>query len=62
MHAFSPQQSSLSWWVEVSTSVLRQTYYLGPFNSREEAKISRRAHVQALDKNARDIVALIQQR
>jgi Domain of unknown function (DUF1816) len=54
---------TLSWWVEVYTSVPQQTYHLGPFNSREEAKISRSAHVEALDRKViRDITALVKQR
>jgi Domain of unknown function (DUF1816) len=63
MNLFSLHQPTLSWWVEVYTSVPKQTYHLGPFNSREEAKISRSAHVKALDhKVVRDVVALVKQR
>lgn len=63
MNSFSTHQQTLSWWVEIYTSVPQKSYYLGPFNSREEAKISRGAHVEALyHKEARDIVALIKQR
>lgn len=62
MNSLSPQQSGLSWWVEVSTFVSQQTYHLGPFSSREEAKLTRSAHVEALlHKETRDIVALIKQ-
>ncbi len=67
MNSLSPDQKPLSWWVEVYTSNGPQphnlgpfTYNLGPFNSREKAKISRGAHVEALcHQNVRDIVALI---
>jgi Domain of unknown function (DUF1816) len=63
MNSFSPHQSTSSWWVEIYTSVPQQTYHLGPFQSREEAKISRGAHVEDLyHQEARDIVALIKQR
>lgn len=63
MNSLSSHQSTLSWWVEVYTSFPQKTYYLGPFNSQEEAKTSRGAHVEALYNNeARDIVALIKQR
>ena len=63
MSSFAPGQPTSSWWVEIYTSVPQQTYDLGPFKSREEAKISRGAHVEALyHKEARDIVALIKQR
>ena len=62
MNSFSLEQTTLSWWVTVSTSVPQQSYHLGPFNSREEAKISRNAHVKDLDKKTGDIVALIKQR
>ena len=62
MTTLSPHQSELSWWVEINTSVPKQTYHFGPFKSREEAKLSRGVHVDALDrKEARDIVALIKQ-
>jgi hypothetical protein len=63
MNSLSPHQTALSWWVEVYTSVPKQAYQFGPFKSREEAKISRSAHVEALhQKEMRDIVALIKQR
>ncbi|HEY9629544.1 MAG TPA: DUF1816 domain-containing protein [Coleofasciculaceae cyanobacterium] len=63
MNALSPHQTALSWWVEVSTAVPQQTYQFGPFKSREEAKTSRSAHVEALNhKETRDIVALVKQR
>ncbi|MBW4657976.1 MAG: DUF1816 domain-containing protein [Drouetiella hepatica Uher 2000/2452] len=62
MNTLSPDQTALSWWVEVFISAPQQTYQFGPFKSREEAKISRSAHVAALDhKKMRDIVALIKQ-
>ncbi len=62
MNSLSPQQSVLSWWVEICTFVPQQTYHLGPFSSREEAKLSRSTHVEALfHKETRDIVALIKQ-
>jgi len=63
MNFLSPHKSSLAWWVEVNTSVPRQTYHLGPFKSREEAKISRSAHVDILrQQEGRDILAMIKQR
>ena len=63
MHSFSPPQITLAWWVEVYTSMPQQRYVLGPFKSREEAKISRGAHVDALyHQETRDVVALIKQR
>lgn len=63
MNSLLPHQSTLSWWVEVYTSFPQQIYYLGPFNSREEASITRGTHVESLYNNkARDIVALIKQR
>ena len=63
MNLFSLHQPIPSWWIEVYTSVPQQTYHLGPFSSREEAKISRSAHVEALDhKVVRDITALVKQR
>jgi hypothetical protein len=63
MNSFSPHQPTVSWWVEVNTSAPQQTYHVGPFNTQEEAKLSRGAHVDALyHKDARDIVALIKQR
>ncbi len=62
MNAFSRHQTTLPWWVEVYTSVSQQTYHLGLFNSREEAKLSRGAHVEVLlRQETRDIVALIKQ-
>ncbi|MBW4639602.1 MAG: DUF1816 domain-containing protein [Gloeocapsa sp. UFS-A4-WI-NPMV-4B04] len=58
---FSSQPTS-AWWVEVSLFIPQQTYHLGPFNSREEAKLSRGTHVKDLLHQApRDIVALIKQ-
>ncbi|MCY7393559.1 MAG: DUF1816 domain-containing protein [Leptolyngbyaceae cyanobacterium CAN_BIN12] len=63
MNSLSLHQPKSSWWVEVYTSIPQETYHLGPFNSQEEAKISRGAHVEVLYyKDARDIVALIKQR
>jgi hypothetical protein len=63
MNSLSPRQSTPSWWVEIYASVPQKTYHLGPFNSQEEARISRGAHVEALyHKEARDIVALIKHR
>jgi Domain of unknown function (DUF1816) len=63
MSLSSLYQPAPSWWVEVYISVPQQTYHLGPFNSREEARISRSAHVGALDhKVIRDITALVKQR
>jgi hypothetical protein len=63
MDLFSLNQTTLPWWVEVSTSVPQQTYHLGPFNSLEEAKVSRGAHVEVLHHmGTRDIVALVKQR
>jgi hypothetical protein len=62
MNSFPLCQPTVSWWVEINTSVPQQTYHLGPFNSQEEAKLSRGAHVEALyHQEARDIVALIKQ-
>lgn len=61
MNALSPPQI-LPWWVEVYTSVSQQTYHLGPFKSRAEAKLSRGTHVEGLLKQeTRDITALIKQ-
>lgn len=63
MNPFSTLQSTLAWWVEVSLSAPQKTYHLGPFKSREEAKLSRGAHVDALyHQKTRDIVALMKQR
>jgi hypothetical protein len=63
MNSLSPYQPELSWWVEVYTSFPQKIYYLGLFHSREEAKISRGTHVEALYHNdARDMIALIKQR
>jgi len=63
VNSFSTLQSALAWWVEVSLSAPQQTYHLGPFKSREEAKLSRGAHVEALyHQEKRDIVSLIKQR
>ncbi len=63
MNAFSTLQSTLAWWVEVSLSATHHTYHLGPFKSREEAKLSRGAHVDVLyHQKATDIVALLKQR
>ncbi len=62
MNSFSLEKTTLSWWVTASTSVPQQNYHLGPFNSREEAKISRDAHVENLDEETGDVVALIKQR
>ena len=62
MNAFSLPQSTVCWWVEVSLSAPQQTYRLGPFGSRAEARLSRGAHVDALfHQETRDIVALIKQ-
>jgi hypothetical protein len=62
MKLLSPRQSTAFWWVEVCTSAPQQTYRLGPFNSREEARISRGTHIEALyHKKTSDIVALIKQ-
>jgi Domain of unknown function (DUF1816) len=62
MNAFSLLQTTVRWWVEISLSAPQQTYHLGPFKSREEAKLSRGAHVDALyHQETRDIVALIKQ-
>jgi hypothetical protein len=63
MKSFSLVESPLSWWVEICTSAPQQSYHLGPFNSQEEARISRGAHVESLyHTEMRDIVALIKQR
>ena len=62
MHSFLLNQTTSPWWVEVYMSVSQQTYQLGPFKSREEAKLSRGAHVEGLlHQETRDIVALIKQ-
>jgi len=62
MNSLSPHQTTLSWWVEVYTSASQQTHQFGPFNSQEEAKTARTAHVEVLyQEEARDIVALIKQ-
>jgi hypothetical protein len=62
MNVFKLPQITLPWWVEVSLSAPQQTYYLGPFESRAEAKLSRSAHVEGLLHQATtDIVALIKQ-
>lgn len=63
MSPFSPHSSPSSWWVEVHTAVPQQIYHLGSFESREAAKVSRGAHVEALQhQKARDVVALLKQR
>jgi hypothetical protein len=63
MNSQLPHLPDSSWWVEVYTSAPPRTYHLGPFESREAAKVSRGAHVEALYyTEARDIVALIKQR
>lgn len=63
MNAFSLPQIALRWWVEVSLSAPQQTYDLGPFDSRAEAKLSRGTHVEGLLHEAtRDIIAIIKQR
>jgi hypothetical protein len=60
MNTFSLSQTTSAWWVEVSLSIPQQTYHLGPFNSREEAKLSRGTHVKdLLHQTTRDIVASI---
>ncbi|MBC7971086.1 MAG: DUF1816 domain-containing protein [Verrucomicrobia bacterium] len=60
MNSLATLQSALDWWVEVSLSAPQKTYHLGPFKSREEAKLSRGTHVDALyHQKTRDIVALI---
>jgi len=40
-HSSVSDQSKLSWWVEISTSVPHRTYYLGSFDSQQEARLSR---------------------
>ncbi len=63
MPLLSQSSNASAWWVEIYTSAPQQTYYLGPFNSREEAKVSRSAHVDSLyHQETRDIVALVKQR
>jgi hypothetical protein len=63
MNSILQHQTALSWWVEVCTSVSQKIYYLGPFKSWEEARISRSAHVDALYfQKVGDIIALIKQR
>jgi hypothetical protein len=62
MNSLSTIQMKTSWWVEINASAPQKTYYLGPFNSREEAKLSRGAHVESIYKMGSDIVALIKQR
>ncbi len=60
MNTLSPPQTILPWWVEVFTSVSQQTYHLGPFKSRAEAKLFRGTHVEVLlQQETRDIIALI---
>lgn len=60
MNVLSPHQPTVFWWVEIYTSAPQQTYHLGPFNSKEEAKTSRGTHIEALyHKKTSDIVALI---
>jgi hypothetical protein len=62
MNLLSPRPPTHGWWVEVYTSASQHTYHLGPFDSREEAKLSRGIHVEDLyHKETRDIVALIKQ-
>lgn len=55
-------QSKLSWWVEINTTVPRCTYYFGPFDTQNEARLSRTGYVEDLyQEEARDIVALVKQ-
>ncbi|HEY9618805.1 MAG TPA: DUF1816 domain-containing protein [Crinalium sp.] len=62
MNVFKLPQVTLPWWVEVSLSAPQQTYHIGPFESRAEAKLSRGAHVEELLHQATtDIIALIKQ-
>jgi hypothetical protein len=53
-------QSSLSWWVEINTSVPLCTYYFGPFDSQAEARDSRTGYVDDLyHEGVRDVIALV---
>ncbi|WP_193199235.1 DUF1816 domain-containing protein [Nostoc sp. MG11] len=55
-------QSQLFWWVEISTTVPRCTYYFGPFDSQKEAQLARSGYIEDLyQEEARDIVALVKQ-
>ena len=59
-HSSVSDQSKLSWWVEISTSVPRRTYYFGPFDSQQEARLSRAGYVKKLyQQETGDIVALV---
>lgn len=63
MKLLSPPSLALAWWVEIYTSKPQEVYYLGPFSSRAEAKISRGAHVETLHRGGtRDIIASVKQR
>jgi hypothetical protein len=62
LNPLSTMPTKTAWWVEINTSAPQKTHYLGLFDSREEAKFSRGAHVESLYRKGSDIVALIKQR
>lgn len=62
MNLLQSNQSEFAWWVEINTTVPRCTYYFGPFDSEQEAQLSRSGYVEDLyQEEARDIIALVKQ-
>lgn len=37
------------WWVKVVTEIPRCTYYFGPFDSDQEAKLAQRGYIEDLE-------------
>lgn len=54
------QRFSNPWWVEITTSMPRCTYYFGPFQTSSEAKASYPGYIEDLDgEGAEGIVFVI---
>ena len=57
---FIPKNFKTPWWVEISTQIPTCTYYFGPFDSENEAKLSQAGYFSDLvQENAQGITAKV---
>lgn len=56
----SRESWELAWWVEIATAAPRCTYYFGPFECENSAKLARGGYVEDLEsEGARGIVVRV---